>query len=273
MRREVVVLISPGECMPRTKTKQDRNSRQSRQSTRQTFGGRDGTKGGDNVVPICGWRPPTHFKNLTSNHKRMVRAIYENDVTIVHGCPGTLKTFLALQTGLKLIKERQYEKYLYIRQNIQRPNEKGLGFRPGEEADKLSPLLKPIEDNLNAIAPPGEVDYLLRSRKIEGSDMEMLRGRSPLDCVIHLDEAQNADLNGLLCVMTRLSESSKLIITGDFEGQRDMNAREFDAFAQVCHEFKHHPRITVLQFTEDDILRNDLIKDILEGFSRIRSRM
>lgn len=259
--------------MPRSKARQGRDPKQLKQSARQAFGGRDGTREGDNVVPISGWKPPTHFKNLTQNHRKFVRSIYENDVTIVHGCPGTLKTFLALQTGLKLIKERQYEKYLYIRQNIQRPNEKGLGFRPGEEADKLSPLLKPIEDNLNAIAPPGEVSYLLRTKRIEGSDMEMLRGRSPLECIIHLDEAQNADLNGLLCVMTRLSESSKLIITGDFEGQRDINSKEFDAFAQVCHEFKQHPRIGVLHFKESDILRNDLIKDILEGFGRIRGRM
>jgi phosphate starvation-inducible protein PhoH len=229
---------------------------------------------GGNLVPINNhWQPPHHFKQLTANHRRMVRSIYENDITIVHGCPGTLKTFLALQTGLKLIKEKQYSKYLYVRQNIQRPNEKGLGFRPGEESDKLSPLLKPIEDNLNAIAPPGEIDYLLRTKRIEGSDMEMLRGRSPLNAIVHLDEAQNADLNGLLCVMTRLSESSKLIITGDFKGQRDISAKEFGAFEQVCLEFRQHPRIAMLQFTPDDILRNELIKDILEGFDRIKNRI
>lgn len=242
-------------------------------------GNRDGRNApsfsvGSNLVPINqNWQPPHHFKQLTANHRRMVKSIYDSDITIVHGCPGTLKTFLALQTGLKLIKERQYSRYLYVRQNIQRPNEKGLGFRPGEEADKLSPLLKPIEDNLNAIAPPGEVDYYLRTKKIEGSDMEMLRGRSPLNTIVHLDEAQNADLNGLLCVMTRLSESSKLIITGDFKGQRDMEGREFGAFEQVCREFKSHPRINVLYFSPDDILRNELIKDILEGFDRIKARV
>jgi phosphate starvation-inducible protein PhoH len=225
----------------------------------------------DNLVPINQhWKQPDHFKALTANHRRMVRSIHEVDITIVHGCAGTLKTFLALQTGLKLIKDRQFGKYLYVRQNIKRPNEQGLGFRPGHESEKLSPLLKPIEDNLAAIAPQGEIDYLLRTKRIEASDMEMLRGRSPLDTVIHLDEAQNADLNGLLCVMTRLPESSRLIITGDFKGQRDIDAPEFDAFAGVCRVFRNHPRIHVIGFTEDDILRNELIKDILEGFDRIK---
>jgi phosphate starvation-inducible PhoH-like protein len=248
-----------------------------RKSTRiQQQGGRNAPSFsvGSNLVPINQhWQQPQHFKALTANHRRMVRSIHENDITIVHGCAGTLKTFLALQTGLKLIKDRRFEKFIYARQNIQRPNEKGLGFRPGEESEKLSPLLKPIEDNLAAIAPPGEIDYLLRTKRIEGTDLEMLRGRSPLNAVIHLDEAQNTDLNGLLCVMTRLPESSKLILTGDFKGQRDIDSREFGAFAGVCREFKSHPRMAVIGFAQDDILRNELIKDILEGFDRIKAKI
>lgn len=246
-----------------------------RKSARATKGGQNAPSFsvGSNLVPINqSWQPPHHFKQLTANHRRMVRAIYENDIVIVHGCPGTLKTFLALQTGLKLIKERQFNKYLYVRQNIQRPNEKGLGFRPGEESDKLSPLIKPIEDNLYAIAPPGEIDYMLRTKRIEGSDMEMVRGRSPLNTILHLDEAQNVDLNGLLCVMTRLADSSKLIITGDYANQRDISSREFDAFREVCREFKQHPKMAVIGLGPDDILRNDLIRDIMEGFDRIKAR-
>lgn len=227
----------------------------------------------DNVVEIArGWNPPQHFKALTPNHRRIIQSINKFPVTIIHGPAGSLKTFLAVQTGLQLIKGRQYEKFLYIRQNIQRPNEKSLGALPGEEGEKLSPLLKPIEDNLNAIVPPGELSYLLRTKRIEASCIESIRGRSPLSTILHLDEAQNSDTNALKCVMTRVSESSKLIITGDFEGQRDLYSEGFDAFEKVCKVFSNKPNFSVIGLGHQDILRNPLIVSILEGFAEIETK-
>lgn len=248
----------------------DKPSRSQRKS-RSRGGNGDPSHFDDNVLPFQGnWQPPSHFKALTANHRRVVQSIRDNPITIVSGPAGSLKTFLALDTSLKLVKDRQFEKILYIRQNIQRPNEKGLGFRPGEEFDKLSPLLKPIEDNLNAIMPPGELSYRLKTKQIEGSDIEMIRGRSPLDTVLILDEAQNADLNAIQCVMTRKPSSSKLVIIGDFKGQRDMSSREFDAFELVCREFRHRPAFSVISLTTDDIFRDPMIKEIIEGFDSIR---
>ena len=219
------------------------------------------------------WRSPSHFKRLTANHERIIQSILRNPVTIVNGPAGALKTFLALQTSLRLLKQGSFEKILYIRQNIQRPNEKGLGFRPGEESEKLSPLLKPIEDNLTALVPPGELDYLLRARKIEGSDIEMIRGRSPLETILILDEAQNADLTALETVMTRKPESSKLILLGDFKGQRDLFSREFDAFELVCEEFGRRSPFSVINLNYDDILRDPLIREIIEAFAKIRESL
>jgi len=226
----------------------------------------------ENVIEIArGWNPPQHFKQLSPNHRRIIQAINKFPITIIHGPAGTLKTFLTVQTGLQLIKDRQYDNFLYIRQNIQRPNEKSLGALPGEEGDKLSPLLKPIEDNLNAIVPPGELSYLLRTKRIEASCIEGIRGRSPLNTILFLDEAQNSDTNALKCVMTRVSESSKLVIAGDFRGQRDMYSDGFDAFEKVCKVFASKPNFAVISLGKNDILRNPLIIDILEGFAEIES--
>ncbi len=228
----------------------------------------------ENVVEMSSnWKPPSHFKALTTNHKRFVRAINECPIVIVNGPAGSLKTFLALETSLKMVKNRDYERILYVRQNIDRPNETGLGFREGDEANKLAPLLRPIEDNLRAIMPPGELKYTLRTERIQGSDMEMMRGRSPLDTIIILDEAQNVDMAGLQCVMTRKPFSSKLIMIGDYRGQRDILRREFDAFEYVCREFANLPNFRVINFGFEDIFRDPAIADIIKGFERIKSKM
>lgn len=219
-----------------------------------------------------GWHPPEHFQQLTANHLRVIRAINTMPITIVNGPPGTLKTFLSLKTLHQQVKDTKLDKLLYVRQNIQRPNEKGLGFRPGVESEKLSPLLKPIEDNLIAIMPPGELDYELRIKRIEGSDMEMLRGRSPLHTGILVDECQNIDFDGLKCALTRLSSSSRMVLCGDFKGQRDMHSKDFDAFEMVCKEFNGVDGFAVINLNYDDILRNPLIRHIVEGFERIEQR-
>lgn len=219
------------------------------------------------------WQSPPDFKSLTSNHIRVIKTIQIAPITIVSGPAGSLKTFLALQSGLRSLKENQFDQYLYVRQNIQRPNEKSFGSLPGDETAKLDPLLAPIRDNLNALVPPGELKYLIEKNRIKGSDIDMIRGRSPLSTFIHCDEAQNCDLNALQAVMTRLPSSSKMVITGDFLGQKDIDDPAFDAFEYVCKEFSNHPRIKVITLTKNDILRNDLIIDILEGFDNIKRKM
>jgi phosphate starvation-inducible PhoH-like protein len=223
-----------------------------------------------NVIEIShGWHPPSSFKKLTSNHYRLIQSIKSNPITIVNGPAGSLKTFLSLQTAIALVADGWFNKILYIRQNIQRPNEKGLGFLPGEKSDKLSPLLRPIRDNLEAIMPLGQLEQFLAKGLIEGSDLETIRGRSPLNTILICDESQNVDLVGLETVMTRRAESSKLIMVGDYHGQRDINSRDFDAFELVCKEFAGV--FSLINFNKNDILRADSCKDVIEGFERIRA--
>jgi predicted ribonuclease YlaK len=120
--------------------------------------------------------------------------------------------------------------------------------------------------------PPGELDYELRTKRIEGSDMEMLRGRSPLYTGILVDECQNIDFEGLKCAMTRLSQTSRMVLCGDFKGQRDMHSPDFDAFELVCEEFAGKDGFAVINLNYGDILRNPMIEHIVKGFERIERR-
>lgn len=220
------------------------------------------------------WQSPPNFNPLTANHLHLLKVIERSPITIVNGPAGSLKTFLALQYGLRSMKDGEYEQYVYARQDILRPNEKPLGALPGEESLKLDPLIAPIRDNLAALVPPGELRYLLEKGKIKGSNIDMIRGRSPLNSFIHLDECQNCDLPAIKAVMTRKATSSKLVITGDFIDQKDIEDNPaFDAFEYVCRKFAHHNKIKVVTLTKDDILRDELIADILDIFDDIKREM
>ena len=73
-------------------------------------------------------------------------------LVIVRGMAGTAKTFYSLAVGLeKLLCEGQNE---YRRILICRPNAQfdlDIGFLPGDEQEKISPLLRPVMDNLEQL--------------------------------------------------------------------------------------------------------------------------
>jgi len=226
----------------------------------------------DNVIDLpTHHKQPSTFKRLTANHHRLVHAIKTNPITLINGPAGSLKTFLTLQTALAMIDSGRLDKLIYIRQNIQRPNEKDKGSLPGEKADKLSPLLKPIRDNLEAILTPYELAFLIDNQKIEATDIEDLRGRSPLRSFLFCDESQNCDLTALETVMTRRTECSVMVLAGDYKAQRDVLTSEFDGYELVCNEFKD--KFAYIQLNKNDILRSETNKDVITGFENIKTRL
>lgn len=70
-------------------------------------------------------------------------------LVIVKGMAGTAKTFYSLAVGLeKLLNNPTGE---YRRMMISRPNaqfDSDIGFLPGDEQEKISPLMRPVIDNL-----------------------------------------------------------------------------------------------------------------------------
>ena len=95
----------------------------------------------------------------------------EAPLAIIQGPAGTAKTFYALAAGLEQVleaEERPYRKILVCRPNAQ--FDADIGFLPGSEQEKISPLMRPIVDNL-------EILLDLEGRKKERRSEEELRGR------------------------------------------------------------------------------------------------
>ena len=73
-------------------------------------------------------------------------------LVIVKGMAGTAKTFYSLAVGLeKLINNPsgEYRKMIVCRPNSQFDSD--IGFLPGDEQDKIYPLMRPIVDNLEQL--------------------------------------------------------------------------------------------------------------------------
>ena len=97
--------------------------------------------------------------------------VAEAPLAIIQGPAGTAKTFYALAAGLEQVleaEERPYRKILVCRPNAQ--FDADIGFLPGSEQEKISPLMRPIVDNL-------EILLDLEGKKKERRSEEELRGR------------------------------------------------------------------------------------------------
>ena len=154
----------------------------------------------------------------------------EAPLAIIQGPAGTAKTFYALAAGLEQVlemEERRYRKILVCRPNAQ--FDADIGFLPGSEQDKISPLMRPIADNLEILLDQeekkrdrrseeelrGRIDYLFDAGIITAEAMNFMRGRSITDTWLIIDEAQNLTPRQVKGIITRVGKGTKVVLLGD----------------------------------------------------------
>ena len=145
----------------------------------------------------------------------------EAPLAIIQGPAGTAKTFYALAAGLEQVleaEERPYRKILVCRPNAQ--FDADIGFLPGSEQEKISPLMRPIVDNLEILLDlegkkkerrseeelRGRIDYLFDTGVIAAEAMNFMRGRSITDTWLIIDEAQNLTPRQVKGIITRVGK-------------------------------------------------------------------
>ncbi len=120
----------------------------------------------------------------------------------------------------------EYRRILICRPNAQFDDE--IGFLPGDEQEKISPLLRPIMDNLEQLIDSNEAERYKDERALQGKIEEIfargliqaealnfIRGRSIVKTYLIIDEAQNTTPNQIKGIVTRAGKGTKIILLGD----------------------------------------------------------
>ncbi len=86
------------------------------------------------------------------------------------------------------------------------------------------------------------------------------------NCLLILDEAQNCDIRDLMMFVTRMGKNSKVIICGDVS-QHDI---KYETVAIPYFEklISDIPGVSVFKFTDDDIMRNGILKEITKRYEK-----
>ncbi len=145
----------------------------------------------------------------------------ELDFVTLLGPAGTGKTLLTLAAGLaQTLESNRYSEIIMTRVTI--PLGEDIGFLPGTEEEKMEPWMGALMDNLEVLTQSQEggnwgraaTNDLLRNR-IKIRSLNFMRGRTFLNRLLILDEAQNLTAKQMKALVTRSGPGTKVVCLGN----------------------------------------------------------
>lgn len=203
----------------------------------------------------------------------------EAPLVIVKGQAGTAKTFYALAVGLEKILNHptgEYRRILICRPNAQFDSD--IGFLPGDEQEKISPLMRPIIDNLEQLLDANEeeryenelelkdkVDEIFDRHIIQTEALNFIRGRSFIKTYLIIDEAQNMTPNQAKSIITRAGKGTKIILLGDpNQIDKPFLDERTNGLSYASEKMKGSPLCFQITMTADECERSELALDAIQ---------
>jgi len=141
---------------------------------------------------------------------------HSKTVKLLTGTWGTGKTLILVTAALEALKAGQFEKIVWIRNNVDVKDTKDLGALPGEVIDKLLPFLGPFIDH----AGEHSVRTMLDKGTLVVEPLQSLRGRNLENTLIMCSEAENLTKEHIQLIIARAAEGSEVWFDAD-NRQRD----------------------------------------------------
>jgi len=204
----------------------------------------------------------------TLNQKRYVRAIEKSTIIFGIGPAGTGKTYLAVLSALKKLKENVIKRVILTRPAVEAGE--NLGFLPGDLKEKVDPYLRPLYDAMYEILGVKQTTEFIEKGIIEIAPLAYMRGRTLDNAYVILDEAQNTTINQMKLFLTRLGFGSKMIVTGDIT-QSDLPRNMISGLVKASEILKEIDSVDILYFNEKDVVRHPLVQTIIKRFENDKS--
>jgi phosphate starvation-inducible PhoH-like protein len=142
-----------------------------------------------------------------------------------------------------------------------------LGFLPGDMAEKVNPYLRPLYDALHDMVDFDRAKELVEKGVVEVAPLAFMRGRTLSNAFVILDEAQNTTPVQMKMLLTRLGFGSTCVITGDVT-QIDLPRGVQSGLSHATMLLKDTPGISIVHFTDEDVVRHPLVSRIVRAYER-----
>jgi len=201
----------------------------------------------------------------TLNQRKLVKAVFNNDMVFAIGPAGTGKTYTAVALAVRALKAKEVKRIILTRPAVEAGE--NLGFLPGDLKEKLDPYMMPLYDALHDMIPEEKLANMIELSTIEIAPLAFMRGRTLDNAFVILDEAQNATMMQLKMFLTRMGTTAKFVITGDLS-QIDLPYKQQSGLAHTINLLEHIDGIEVVRLQQSDIIRHVLVTKIVEAFEK-----
>lgn len=215
----------------------------------------------EKIVPA----PKAVVTPRTVRQAELIHTLENYEMTFAVGPAGTGKTFIAVTHAMQTLAEKAVRKIVLTRPVVEAGE--NLGFLPGDLQQKINPYLRPIYDVLERFLPQETVKLYEEKKIIEVIPLAYMRGRSLDNAYIILDEAQNATVEQMKMFLTRIGENSKTVVTGD-DTQIDLDKRRQSGLVDALTTLSGIDDIAFIRFRREDVIRNRLVKKIVEAYEK-----
>lgn len=240
---------------------------------------------------------------MTQGQYELVQAIRNNDIIFIDGPAGCGKTFLACSLAIELFDQGEIDKIILTRPLVDAGEE--MGFLPGSMEEKSYPYLKPLYESIEKLRGPilpipgqsqplGKVEVPTEPKRkgaggkivqvparmsqsdilkkkyeghIEIAPFAFMRGSTHDKSFVIVDEAANVTKKQMELVLTRMGNGTKIVLCGDMR-QCDLPDSSMSGFEHAIKLLTDIDGITCIKLTENDIVRNPLVKEIILKYSK-----
>ena len=182
----------------------------------------------------------------------------KHDVLFLIGPAGTGKTFLATAFAISEILQKSKKRIVLTRPIIEAGE--SLGFLPGTFEEKVNPYMLPFFDCLHELVQNEEQRSYVEA-SFDLAPLAYMRGRTFKNSICIFDEAQNATKKQLKLFLSRFSDNSKIIITGD-PSQSDIGAAS--GLMDTIHRLETVAGVGVITFGKECIVRHPMVAAMLD---------
>ena len=204
---------------------------------------------------------PIKFKiELNQEQKEAKSKILENTVTLLAGSAGSGKTLLACQIALEKLFMKEVEKIIITRPTVSKEE---IGFLPGDLREKMDPWVQPIYQNMYALYDRIKIEKHIQEGDIEIVPVSFMRGRTFLDSIVIVDEAQNVTHEQMEMIVTRLGLRSKMIICGD-DNKVDLKNKRDSGFRFLYTASKKIKNLAAISLKTNH--RNPIVEDLISYY-------
>ncbi len=203
---------------------------------------------------------------LTEKQAIYGEALGQSRIIYGVGPAGTGKTWYAAALAAEMLRNGEIEK-IYLTRPTEGTDGEKMGFLPGDLAEKYEPYLRPFRDAFVERLGTGHFEYLLRKKIIEPVPLAFLRGATIKNAIMLADEMQNATRGQMKMLLTRIGKDSVFVINGDPK-QIDLAHSGLSGLEDSIERLieKNVSGVTVVRFDRQDIVRDDIVQEIISAY-------